>query len=176
MNILALYYVVVVVLSFVGASLWFNLSSADGGDTKQRLKSAASMTWQMTVCSLGYGVFFFVLMLSIGIALWLIMLGLVYLPMDVLSNALGDHWSDSIVKAIMPYVNRSAHSPGLFDQPILDYATLSALFLAPAAGIRTIIISGKARGGNSRDKTGNNEINNDKNGTVGNFSFRKNSA
>lgn len=118
----------------------------------------------MTVCSLGYGVFFFVLMLSIGIAVWLVLLGLVYLPADALNNAFGGGWTENVVNSIMPYIGRSSRSPGVFHQSILDYATLSALFFAPAAGLRTTIASHKRRRGEADDNN------------TSNFDFRKNSA
>ena len=163
MNNLAI-YIGVVLLLFVTISLWINLAAADGGDIKQRLRSSFSVSVQMTVCSLGYGVFFFVLMLSLGIAVWLVLLGLVYLPADALNNAFGGGWTENVVNSIMPYIGRSSHSPGVFHQPILDYATLSALFFAPAAGLRTTIAGHKRGHGEADDNK------------TSNFKFRKNSA
>jgi hypothetical protein len=158
-------YIGVVLMLFIITSLWIHLSESNGSSTKQRLQSGFSMSLQMTVCSLGYGVFFFVLMLSIGIGIWLLLLGLVYLPADTLNNAFGGHWTKSVVNSILPYIGRSSRAPGVFNQPILDYVTLSALFLAPAASVRTIIASHKRR----REQ-------NDNNNTANNFEFRKNSA
>ncbi len=123
------------------------------------------MAFQMTVCSMGYGVFFFVLMLSIGIAIWLVLLGLVYLPADALNNAFGGGWTENVVNSILPYIGRSSRSPGLFNQPILDYATLSALLFSPFASLRTIIASYYRR----RGETGSGD-------NTDNFDFRKNSA
>lgn len=158
-------YIGVVLLLFVTTSLWINLPASNSGDIKQRLRSGFSMFIQMTICSSGYGVFFFVLMLAIGIGFWLVLLGLVYLPADALNNAFGGGWTKNVVNSILPYIGRSSHSPGLFHQPILDYATLSALFFAPAAGLRTTIAGRKCRRGETN--SGNN---------TDNFDFRKNSA
>lgn len=133
----------IVLLLFATASLWMGLTAENGGNIKHRLKSCVPTMVQLTVCSLGYGVFFFVLMLAIGIAAWLVLLGLVYLPVDILNNALGDQLTEKVVASITPYVNRSSYSPGLFHQPILDYATLSTLFFAPVAGVWSIAKSNK---------------------------------
>jgi hypothetical protein len=89
----------------------------------------------------------------------------VYLPADALNNAFGGGWTKNVVNSILPYIGRSSRSPGLFNQPILDYATLSALFFAPAASLSTIIASHKRR----RDEAGTGENSN-------NFNFRKDSA
>ena len=163
MNYLTI-YIVVVLLLFVTTSLWISLPVSKGGDLKQRLRAGFSMLAQMTVCSLGYGVFFFVLMVAIGIALWLVLLGLVYLPADTLNNAFGGGWTKNVVNSIMPYLGRSSASPGLFNQPILDYTTLSTFLFAPVAGLRTTIAGHKRR----RGETGHDNANR--------FDFRKNSA
>jgi hypothetical protein len=162
-NSLAFYYIAAVLLLFIVVSVGSKLSSSNGGETAQRLKSAMPMALQMTVCALGYGVFFFVVMLAIGIAVWLVLLGLVYLPADALNNVFGDSWSKNVVSNIMPYVSRSGYSPGLFRQPILDYATLSTLLFAPGAAILSTVNSHKRR----QNKKGD---------TSSNFEFRKNSA
>jgi hypothetical protein len=162
-NYLAIYYITAVLLIFITVSLATCLTTAKGTDTKQRAKSGLSLSMQMTVCSMGYCVFFFVLMLAIGIAVWLVLLGLVYLPADALNNAFGDRWTENVVSNIMPYVSRSGHSPGLFRQPILDYATLSTLIFAPLAAIVSTIASYKRRQSNNGD-------------TLKQFTFRKNSA
>ncbi|KPJ94262.1 MAG: hypothetical protein AMJ53_05625 [Gammaproteobacteria bacterium SG8_11] len=164
MNYLTI-YIGVVLLLFVATSLWIHLPAANGGDIKQRLGAGFYMALQMSICALGYSVFFFVLMLSIGIAIWLVLLGLVYLPADALNNAFGGRWTKDVVSSILPYIGRASASPGLFNQPILDYATLSTLVLAPAASLRTIIASHRRR--QSEASSGDNKDN---------FSFRKNSA
>lgn len=132
-------YISIVLLLFLATAVWTSLSSAEGESVSRRLKSCLPLTFQLTICSLGYSVFFFVLMLALGIAVWLVLLGLVYLPADILNNAFGKHWTERIVSSILPYVSRSSHSPGLFHQPILDYSTLCVVFLAPAAGIWSVI-------------------------------------
>ena len=149
-------------LLFVTTSLWINLPASNGGDIKQRLRSSISMSMQMTICSLGYGVFFFVVMLAIGITIWLVLLGLVYLPADALNNAFGGGWTKNVVNSIMPYIGRSSRSPGLFNQPILDYTTFSTFLFAPVAGLRTTIASRKRRLGNAEHGD-----------TPDNFKFRK---
>jgi hypothetical protein len=88
----------------------------------------------------------------------------VYLPADALNNAFGDGWTENVVNSILPYIGRSSRSPGLFNQPILDCVTLSALFFAPAAAMRTTIASQKRRGVADRDDSSSS------------FDFRKNSA
>jgi hypothetical protein len=162
-NYLAIYYIAAVLLIFFTVSFGTCLVIPKGTDTKQRLKSGLSLCTQMTVCSMGYCVFFFVLMLAIGIAVWLVLLGLVYLPADALNNVFGDRWTQNVVGNVMPYVSRSGSSPGLFRQPILDYATLSTLFFAPMAAIFSTIVSYKRRQSSSGD-------------SMEKFAFRKNSA
>ena len=160
---LAIYYLAAVLLLFTAVSVGTKLSSSKSGEPAQRFKSALSMSMQMTICSLGYGVFFFVLMLAIGIAVWLVLLGLVYLPADALNNAFGDHWTKNVVSNIMPYVNRSGRSPGVFHQPILDYSTLCTLLFAPGAAIFSTVSSHRRREKNNPD-------------AADNFEFRKNSV
>lgn len=163
-NYLAIYYYIAAVLFiFFAVSVGTGLATAKGTDTKQRLKSSLSLGMQMTVCSMGYGVFFFVVMLAVGIAVWLVLLGLVYLPADALNNAFGDRWTENLVSSLMPYVSRSGSSPGLFHQPILDYATLSTLVFAPVAAIFSTIASYKRRQSHSGK-------------AIEKFTFRKNSA
>ena len=138
-------YIGIVIFSFLATSAWASFSSPDSGSATQRLKSCLPLTLQVTICSLGYSIFFFVLMLAVGIAVWLILLGLVYLPADILNNAFGKHWAENVVSSVLPYVSRSSHTPGIFHQPILDYSTLCVLFLAPIAGIWSTLGSYKRR-------------------------------
>lgn len=151
-NIISI-YVGIIVLAFITASLWTALSAANSASVAQRLKTCLPITMQVTICSLGYSVFFFVLMLSVGIAIWLVLLGLVYLPADVLNNTFGKHWTENVVSSIMPYISRSSRAPGIFHQPILDYSTLCVLFLAPVAGIWSVISSHKRREAAAKSKT-----------------------
>jgi hypothetical protein len=149
-------YIGIVLLSFLATSVWVGLSSPGSGRVTQRLRSCLPVTVQVTICSLGYSVFFFVLTLAIGIAVWLVLLGLVYLPADILTNAFGKQWTEHVVSSILPYVSRSSHSPGLFHQPILDYSTLCVLFLAPAAGIWSTVASKKRRENKAKTEAANN--------------------
>jgi len=157
-------YISIILAVFIALSLGINLATANSGTTKQRLRAAVSMFGQLTVCSLSYSVFFFVFMLAVGIAVWLLLLGLIYLPADVFNNAFGGGWVENLLNSIKPYVNRSGRSPGLFRQPILDTVTLSTLFFAPFAAALTIVSRHKKR----QDKGGDDAVNS--------FKFRKNSA
>ena len=146
-------YIGIVLFSFLATSVWASLSTPGSEKISRRLKASLPLTVQVTVCSFGYGVFFFVFMLAVGIAVWLVLLGLVYLPAGITNNALGKHWAEHIVSTILPYVSRSSHTPGLFHQPILDYSTLCVFFLAPAAGIWNTIKSFKRREARDRIQT-----------------------
>ncbi|MDH5325689.1 MAG: hypothetical protein OEZ68_05310 [Gammaproteobacteria bacterium] len=98
-------------------------------------RSLWSVLIEMTVCSVGYGVFLFVVTLAIGVAIWLLLLGFVYIPADLYHNTIGGQAMEQLVNKISPYIHRSHDTPGITGQPILDYCTLSVLILAPLAGI-----------------------------------------
>lgn len=143
-------YIGIILVSFLATSVWVSLATPGSNSVKQRLKSCLPLTIQLTVCSLGYSVFFFILMLAVGIAVWLVLLGLVYLPADIMNNAFGKHWAEHLVGSILPYMSRSSRTPGIFHQPILDYSTLCVLFLAPAAGIWSTVKSHNRREAQSK--------------------------
>ena len=98
-------------------------------------RSLGSVFVEMTVCSIGYSFFLFIVMLAVGVAIWLIVLGFVYIPADVYHSAYGGQMMENLVNKLTPYIHRTNNTPGLTGQPILDYCTLSVLVLAPVAGI-----------------------------------------
>ena len=144
MNYITIYFLIIIT-AFLALALWLGIRLPQARNWKEHLTKSLAIAVELTVCSLGYSVFFFVFTLSVGIGIWLILLGLVYLPADFLHNAIGADLAKSIVNSIKPYVHRSSHSPGLLRQPILDYTTLSVLFFAPVFAIWTTVKKYKER-------------------------------
>ncbi|WP_455205114.1 hypothetical protein [Kaarinaea lacus] len=132
-------YIGSVATIFLLMSLGAGIKSSTEQNFKTYAISSLSIFAELTVCSLGYVVFFFIAMMALGIAVWLVLLGLVYLPADFMNNIFGDNWSRDVVASLRPWVNRSYQTPGFFHQPIMDYSSLCVLVLAPLAGIRTLI-------------------------------------
>lgn len=146
MNYLTLYLLVTTAVIIV-MSTWVALRYKNAG-IENPFRSLWSVFIEMTVCSIGYSFFLFIVTLAIGIAIWLILLGFVYIPADVFHNTYGGRFMENLVKEISPYIYRTNNTPGITGQPILDYCTLSVLVLAPLAGIWATF--SKHKPGNSR--------------------------
>lgn len=116
-------------------SSWVSIRSYKSEGSTNPFLALGSILVEMTVCSIGYSFFLFIVMLAVGVAIWLILLGFVYIPADVYHSTYGGQYMENLVNKLTPYIHRTHNTPGLTGQPILDYCTLSVLILAPIAGI-----------------------------------------
>lgn len=135
------WYLVAVAAIIVISASWSVLSAADDHPTAtEKLKFFGNVCLESSISAIAYWCLVFILGLAVALALWLILILLIWVPSDFFHNYLGLEAFTKALSTLKPYLYRSPSSPGFTAIPLLDYVSLySAFIFGPWFGVWSIL-------------------------------------